>query len=261
VPTQRSTPERPAIDERLIMPETRHEVIDGEVLHVTPADPPHASRHSKLSALLEAYAAEGYDAASDMLTRTSEKGDMAPDGSIYPSAPDPVTGGRQLEELAFEVLSSESLSAAERKAASLVGRGVRRVFGIDVERQRALEWSAATGGWQILGSDAIIEDAALVLALPVRDLVVAVKTDDAVARALLAKNNPVLVAAIEQQRADARAEALLAVLRGRGLEVSAAQQRHIMAVRDEAALSRLLAAAGTCSSTAELVEAAGSSGR
>ena len=80
------------VDERLVMPETRFEIIDGEVIYVSPADPPHATRHSKLSALLEAYAAPGYEAASDMLTRTSEKGDMAPDGSVYPLAPDPNTG-------------------------------------------------------------------------------------------------------------------------------------------------------------------------
>ena len=47
-----------------------------------------------------------------MLTRTSEKGDMAPDASVHPAAPDPRTGGRQLEDLAFEVVSTERLSAA-----------------------------------------------------------------------------------------------------------------------------------------------------
>src|SRR5580700_7264431 len=117
-----------AVDERLVAPESGYEVIDGEVVRVPPCDEPHGSRHSKISALLEIYAAKGYDVASDMLTRTSEKGDLAPDASVFPEARDPVTGGRRLEELAFEVLSTEELSHAAKKARALCGRGVRRVF-------------------------------------------------------------------------------------------------------------------------------------
>jgi hypothetical protein len=132
----------PAIDERLVMPESRYEVVDGQVARVSPAEPPHASRHSKLSSLLEAYRVEGYDAASDLLTRASELSDMAPDGSVYPLGHDPETGGRLLEELAFEVVSTETLAHAGQKAARLVERGVRRVFAVDVGRGCALEWSA-----------------------------------------------------------------------------------------------------------------------
>src|SRR5687767_7504511 len=106
----------PAVDERLVMPETRHEVVDGQVVYVSPADQEHASRHSKVNALLEAFVAPGYDVASDMLTRTSLLGDMAPDASIYPVAPDPETGGRQLEELAFEVVATERIGTCGTKA-------------------------------------------------------------------------------------------------------------------------------------------------
>src|SRR5262245_1384695 len=140
IPARRRTA-LPSVDERLVMPETRYEVIDGKVEYVPPSDEPHGSRHSKVSALLEIYAAKNYDVASDMLTRTSAKGDMAPDASVFPAARDEQTGGRKLEELAFEVLSTERLSHAAKKARSLAARGVRRVFGIDVERRRALEWS------------------------------------------------------------------------------------------------------------------------
>jgi hypothetical protein len=38
-------------------------------------------------------------------------------------------------------VSTETLAHAGRKAAELVGRGARRVFAIDVERQRALDWA------------------------------------------------------------------------------------------------------------------------
>jgi len=256
------------VDERLVMPETRFEVIEGEVVYVSPADPPHATRHSKLSALLEAYVAPGYEAASDMLTRTSEKGDMAPDGSVYPLAPDPSTGGRQLERLAFEVVSTEALSHAAKKAAALTSRGVGRVFAIDVERRRALEWSLPTAAWQILARDAVIDDPAFALPLPVHDLVSAAKADDAVARALLAKQNPVLMDALAEARFDARAlgrvegsvegkaegkaEAILAVLTARHLRVDTATARRIRALRDPAELERLLVVAATCSDASTL---------
>jgi hypothetical protein len=278
------------VDERLVMPETRFEAIAGEVVYVSPSDQPHGSRHSKLSALLEAYAAHGYDAASDMLTRTSEREDMAPDGSIYPMAPDPETGGRQLEELAFEVVSTERLAACGVKAASLLARGVRRIFAVDVARQRALEWSARTGTWEILPAQGKIEDRALALPLPVYDLVSAAKADDAVARALLAKRNPVLMQVLAEQRADGQAEgevkgrldgevrgrlegeakgrlegeakgrlegkieSLLSVLAAREIPVSAAEERHVRATRDEATLDRWLGGVAKCLTAAELLE-------
>ena len=71
-----------------------------------------------------------------MLTRTSETSDIAPDVSVFPRARDEVTGGRQLEQLAFEVVSTERLSHAADKAQRLVDRGVRRVFAVDATRKR-----------------------------------------------------------------------------------------------------------------------------
>jgi hypothetical protein len=182
--------ERPAVDERLVAPESRYEVEDGKVVYVAPADEPHASRHSKVSAIVEACVADGYDVASDMLTRLTETDDAAPDVSVFPVARDPATGGRKTEELAFEVVSTERLGHAGQKAAKLIARGVRRVFAVDVERQRALEWSPALGTWSMLADSDTIADAVLAAPLPVADLVRAAKSDDPVARALLAKQNP-----------------------------------------------------------------------
>ena len=105
---------------------------------MAPADPLHGSRHLQLSALIDAHIGPEFEAACDLLIRSSEIDDIAPDVSVYPEAPDPETGSRQIEQLAFELVSTQSLS----KAAKLVGRGVRRVFAIDVERSLALEWSA-----------------------------------------------------------------------------------------------------------------------
>jgi Uma2 family endonuclease len=267
------------------MPECGFEILDGEVVAVSPAHEPHGSQHSKLSAILEAHCAPGYNAASDMLTRTGWRDDFAPDGSIYPLARDPVTGGRQLEELAFEVVVTESLSHAGKKAAKLCGRGVRRVFAIDVERGRCLEWSVAVDGWEILGADAAIEDPALVPALPVRDLVSAGTADDAVARALLAKRNAVLEArhavireegrkegreegrkegreaGREEGREEGRREggtkalqhAIVSVLSARGLAPSEQEQADILAMTDAGVLNRWVAAAASCTSVAELL--------
>jgi len=246
----------PAVDERLIAPETRYEIIDGRVLYVPPADEPHGTCHSKLSALLECHKAEGYSTASDMLTRTSETGDMAPDASVYPSARNPETGGRQLEELAFEIASTQAISEVATKAARLSERGVRRVFALDLKKSRALEWSAETGRWKPLPRGTAIEDRCLAAPLPVDALLDSTSSDDANARALLAKGNPVLEAAHRDIRSEAdleaRAEILFMLLAGKKLRVSPAQATKIRAAsRDD--LDRWIARAATVATTAKLL--------
>jgi hypothetical protein len=141
-----------------------------------------------------------------MLTRTSETSDIAPDVSVFPSARDPKTGGRQLEELAFEVVSTQSLSRAGAKAEKLATRGVRRVFAIHVVRQRAFEWSRELGTWELLDPAASVEDSALAAPLPVAALLESAKVDDAVQRALIAKHNPVLETELARARAEDKAE-------------------------------------------------------
>lgn len=248
----------PAVDDRLVAPESRFEISDGKVVYVAPADEPHGTRHSKVAALVEAHARDDFDVAVDMLTRTSVLDDMAPDVSVFPRARDPETDGRQIEQLVFEICSTERLRDAGGKAAKLVGRGVRRVFVVDVERRRALEWSTATESWQILGPDEEITDSALAAPLPVAALVDAAKADDAMARALLAKGNPVLVSALREShdtgaaegkaegKAEALAESVLAVLEARGLPVPAAAEAQIRATRDLSSLQTLLRRAATC---------------
>jgi Uma2 family endonuclease len=184
----------PAIDDRLVEPDTRYEIHDGALVYVSPADRPHGARHLQLCALIEAHTGPEFEAACDQLTRTSEIDDVAPDVSVYPDAPDPETGGRQIEQLAFEVVSTQSLSHAATNAAKLVGRGVRRVFAIDIERSRALEWSAALGAWREIDAEGHIEDPALAVPLPIDAMIHNAKVDDALARALDAKRNPVIEA-------------------------------------------------------------------
>lgn len=251
------------VDARLVAPESRYEIEDGKVVFVAPADEPHASRHSKISTLVEVHVAEGYDVASDMLTRLTETDDSAPDVSVFPLARDAETGGRQLEEIAFEVVSTERLSHAGKKAAKLTARGVRRVFAVDVERQRALEWSPELKSWSILPDDGQIADRVLSVPLPIAALVRAAKADDAVAMALLAKHNPVLEKALADRaekgrlkgqlegKAEGKAEALMVVLAARGLIPTPEESARIRAASED--IERWLARAATCSSVAELL--------
>jgi Uma2 family endonuclease len=199
----------PPVDESILADGARFEIIDGKVFDVPPAQEPHAERNSKLAALLEAHLAADFNAAIDMLTRTGHLTNFAPDASVYPAARDPQTGGRQLERLAFEVVSTETMGHAAVKAALLTERGVARVFALDVEGQRVLEWSSKKGAWRHLKAGTNIDDVSLAVPLPVDALCVAVKADDAMASALLAKKNPVLVAALQgaETRGEARGEA------------------------------------------------------
>lgn len=276
----RARPALPDIDDRLAPPETCYEVHDGELVYVPPADPPHATRHSKISALVEAHAGLAFEVASDMLTRLTDVDDKAPDVSVFPLAPDPQTGRRQIEQLAFEVVSTESIGRAGIKAGQLVARGVRRVFAVDVERSRALEWSAALSTWSVLDPDGHIEDPALGAPLPIGDLVHAAKADDSMARALIAKRNPVIEAVRAQDRAEGKAkgleegkakglaegkakglaegkakgkaEALVDVLALRNLSVDDAARSRILGEQDLARLQRWLSRAMTCATVAEL---------
>jgi flagellar biosynthesis/type III secretory pathway protein FliH len=257
VSSSRAGSRLPPVDAHIVAEDSGNESIEGRLVPVPPAHEPHGDRHSKVNALLEAFVGEDYNVACDMLTRVSETTDVAPDASVYPIARDPETGGRRLEVLALQVVATETLARAAEKAALLAARGVRRVFAVDVERQRALEWSHETGSWQVLPDAGAIEDEVFVAPLPVEALVRAAKADDAVAAALLAKRNPVIVAARaesrkegfeqglergrEQGREEARATArrtLVAILESLRLAPTPAQAARIQACNELDMLAR-----------------------
>jgi hypothetical protein len=252
-PTEPELPQ-PDVDERLVMPETRYEIEDGRVVYVPPADEPHGALHARVAAVLAAHRAPAYAVAADMLTRTSRIDDIAPDVSVYPAARDPRTGGRQLEELAFEIASTETLGHAGKRATKLTSRGVRRVFAIDVGRVRVLEWSATLAAWSMLEHTGAIADPALAVPVPVAALVDASHADSAVAQAYRAQRHPEFIAEHEEGRAEGIAHAVLAVLQARGLAPTDAERQHILATRDIAQLDRWLAAAVTCSTVGALLD-------
>jgi hypothetical protein len=188
-----------------------------------------------------------------MLTRTSKTSDFAPDASIYPEARDPETGGRRLEELAFEIVSKQRLGVATTKARELSRRGVRRVFCIALAKRLVLQWSAETDDWKPLGDSEVIEDRCLVRPVPVRALLDTTTADEAVVRALIAKETPAMKQALADSNQAGRDEGLkegrkeglaaarrmlLAMVTGRGIPLDDAARARIAACDDLAVLER-----------------------
>jgi Uma2 family endonuclease len=253
--------ELPAIDERLALPEAGYEIIDGVVTFVAPADPPHGERHATVAALIRSHVESSFKVAVDMLTRTSKIDDIAPDVSVFPRAPHPKTGGRQLEQLAFEIVSTQSMSDATAKAAKLAGRGVRRVFAIDLTRRRVLEWSQELATWIVLDPSSWIEDPALAVSLSIGALMEIVDADDEVVRAHVARHHPAIEAVRAEGRAEGHAEgyavgtaeSIVHVLVARGLQISEHQRELIVGERDAARLAGWLRRSVSCQTVDELL--------
>lgn len=256
----------PAVDDRLVAPESDAQIIDGRVIRTMGSNQPHGTRHFEAAHVFAGALADGYTGAVDMLTRADADTDAAPDISVFPSAPDAKTGGRQLEEIAVEVLDTERLSHATEKAEKLAARGVRRLFCVKVPTRRVYEWSHANGDWEQLAEDAVIEDRCLRVPVPVEALVDRVLADDTVARALLASRNRVLERALSEREREGRkegreegalramAEAVLTVLDARGMAVSDAVRERVRACRDRATLERWQRGAVTAASADAAVE-------
>jgi Uma2 family endonuclease len=250
----------PDIDDRLAPPETRIEVLDGKKIVTMPADPKHATKHGDTTAIFRAHVAPGYTLAVDMLTRTSKTNDFAPDVSIFPSAPDPRTKGRQLEELAFEVASEQALRVPTDKARKLIARGVRRVFCVLLKKGRLLEWSRATDGWATVPKTSSIQDPCLVRPLPVAALLDAARADDEMGEALLVKRPPSIRRALSESKAEGRtegkaegkAEAVLAVLEARGIKVTIAVRKRVLAATEASEVDRWLRRAAVVQKAREL---------
>ena len=187
--------ERPRVDERLVEPESREQLVRGRRVVAMPANPEHADRHFELDYVIRAHVKDGYVGSTDLLTRSAVTSDFATDTCVRRQGKDPQTGARYLEELAFEVVNEQSLRDVTEQAEDLVARGVRRVVAIFVKKGEVCEWSTKRGKWEELDPDGTFSDRTLARPLRVRDLLEAAEADNAVARALLAKDNPVLVEA------------------------------------------------------------------
>ena len=139
-------------------------------------------------------------------------------------------------------------------------RGSLLLGDASIERYRLL--AVLVGGW--LGARTT---------RPIAALVDATLRDDAIAKALLAKKNPVIERALEEAKGEGKAEgkaegklegkaegkldgkreALLGILAARGLKVSKKAEKRLRAERDEAVLDRWLAQALTCADVEALL--------
>ncbi|HEV2856103.1 MAG TPA: hypothetical protein VHC97_25165 [Thermoanaerobaculia bacterium] len=244
----------PGLDDRLVEPVvTRDEMIGGVRVVASPAHPPHGDQHTDLDYLLRAHAAPGYRASTDLLTRHDEDSDFASDTCLRKEGRDPETGGRYLEEIAFEVVSEQNQGYVTEKARRMHRRGVRRIFTIWIKNQRVCEWSPERQSWSPLDRAFQIEDPCLTRPLEVAALLDATLADNAVAEALAAKGNPVIQEREAEAEARGEARAILKVLEARGIAVSEAQAQEILGCRDLDRLDRWLRRAIQVSSAGELM--------
>jgi hypothetical protein len=183
----------PYVDDRLVEPETREELVRGRRVHALPAKAEHADPHSLLDRVIGSHADKGFVTSADLLTHAGPASDFATDVCVRRDGTDPRTGDRYLEELAFEVVHTQSRRSMTTRAKDLTKCGVRRVFAFFVKTGEVCEWSPPKRRWLPLDLDGSISDPLLVRPIPVRALLDAAEADDAVVRAMDAKHNPELV--------------------------------------------------------------------
>lgn len=210
------------VDDRIVAPESRAEIIGGRLVLSPPADEKHAVPHADLAYVLRAHVKAGLNVAIDMLTRTSEADDFAPDASVYEAAREP-DGTRKLEQLAFEIVNEQPLSVQTSKARELTRRGVRRIFCLVTKKAKLIEWSRETDGWSATPLDQI-EDDCFIRPLPSVALLQATRADDAVLRALRAKGHPEFEAVREEGRGAALRLGIADLCETLGIELSKRQR-------------------------------------
>ena len=251
----------PPLDQHVVRPETREEMVRGERMFAQPALAPHGDRHFRLDFVLGGHVSAGYVGSTDLLTHVLHGSDFASDTCIRRDGEDEATGERFLEELAFEVVHEQSPSKATERAEDWTRRGVRRILGIFVKKGTVEEWQPKAKTWRALDLGAVISDPCLVRPLSVRALLDAAVADDEVARALEAKENPAILAmkAASERRGEARSErraaaAVLTVLVGRGLEVSPRVRAAVLGSADLEQILRWLARAATAASAEDVID-------
>lgn len=242
LPGAREAEGQPRVDDHLVRGETREEMIRGRLIIASPAKPPHAKQHTEVGYLIRAHVVPGHVVETDLLTRTGPASDFATDTCVHRDGIDPATGTRYLEELAFEVVSEQSLRDITERAEDLSNRGVRRLIAIFVKKGEVAEWSAETKSWVLLPIDAKLEDPTLTRPMPIRALFDAAVADNEVVDALDAKGNPRLAQHKAKARAEGRAEsfttAIITLCRAFDIPIGLNQHEQMQAL-DAAGLEEL----------------------
>jgi hypothetical protein len=240
----------PDPEDHLVEPGTRWEVFQGERVYVSPARPGHGDAHTRLDKVIDHHVVPGYKVSTDLITRRNRDNDFATDTSVRRTGINPATGRRYLEEISFEIFFQQSREYTRTRARTVVGSGVRRMFGIfarerwpgsddaDEVDYTVAEWSAERDDWVVLAPGDVIADPALHLPIPVEALIDAAASDNAAARALLAKNNAVLREREAQVQCATTRKHIFQILEHRKIALDAAQRARIETCDDLATLER-----------------------
>ena len=234
----------PRLDDHLVRPETREEMVRGRLVLAMPALEPHADRHHELDFLTRGAVAPGYVGATELLTRAGEGSQFATDTCIRREGIDPATNHRYLEELAFEIVNEQSLGDITVRAEDLSARGVRRILAIFVKRGEVREWSAERNDWLTLDPSSTFEDRTLVQPIPVRALLDGAAANRAVVRALYAKQEPAILEIKAEGITEAITEAIMALCTALHIPLDEPRRAAIEAL-DVAGLQALLVTLGT----------------
>jgi hypothetical protein len=203
----------PGVDDRLAIPETGEEYIDGVRYEVMAGEAAHADPQCQLAYVVRACVAKGWIASTELLTRADGGSDFATDVCVRRKGTDPRTGHRHLEELSFEVANTQTLNELGVRAKKLEARGVRRLFAVMVQEEEIQEWHPQ-GGWKVLSVRSEIRDQAFHKPLRVRAILDAAEADRLVFEALVAKKEPHLMKTLEDREAKGREEGREETFRG-----------------------------------------------
>lgn len=256
--------EPPRVSDYAIAPETNMEMFQGEVREASPAGPLHSRQHLRVTVVVHAYTAPGYGSDLDLLTRQSRDNNFASDTCIRKDGYDPATGDRYLEEIAFEIKSTQDEKNLRERARIMTRRGVRRVFAISVRGDAAAmrleagpvrEWDAVHETWRVLGRDEVIEDPCLYRPLPVRALLDAVEADRAAARAFFDRYPDIVEEYANARAQQALRDSLLMFLEMRGIVLDAGARERIAGCTDVTTLQRWLVRAASAGTTLEIFAA------
>lgn len=251
----------PAVDDHVVTPETREELLRGKRLHAAPSLPEHGDSHFRLDVALGTHTRAGYVGSTDLLTRAADDGDFATDSCVRREGIDPATGRRYLEELAFEVVNTQRLSEVTGKAEELAARGVRRVFAVFTRKGVVSEWR--DGDWEPFPADGHIDDVCLATPLPVEALLRASALGAAAVRGLLARGEPELKRLLAEHEARgkalgttvARRDTLRLILRARDVSITEADEARVASCDDPTTLDGWIARASTATDRAQVFDA------
>jgi hypothetical protein len=112
----------PRVDDHLVRPETREELVRSRLMLKPPATAPHAARHAMVNYVTRGAIAPGYIGAAGLLTRVGPDSDFGTDTCLRREGIDPTTGTRYLEELVLEIVHDEPLDDVTERAELLEAR-------------------------------------------------------------------------------------------------------------------------------------------